>query len=321
MIASTPVARWTWGRDTESTDLTLSCITDLMAAHSILRDHLMASGRAAVHISIPEWGNPKSHLLEVNFSLPIEQHPSQSIEFLYRETQKALHPGLIGSVDARVSGEPDEHAFLLRASADEGFITVELITYSDIWMRHDLRGNAQPDSYAANAPRLSRALQRLAETLDSDTDPEDPTYFGKPTETGVENFYDRDGHASDVWSSFEMPYRKQPFHHAPAFDASYKRTSGGEVQYVAVSNSHGVVLGYVWASDAEAAASFEPRDSAGEEGFKVGYIWLERLNAAYTRGLSPSQALTELTRQPEFDKPRSLDLASLREIASEDLPA
>ncbi|MEU9036490.1 hypothetical protein AB0D45_16515 [Streptomyces sp. NPDC048352] len=92
------------------------------------------------------------------------------------------------------------------------------------------------------------------------------------------------------------------------------------MQYVAVSNAHGVVLGYVWTSDAEAAASFEPRDAAGEEAFTVGHLYLERLSAACARGLSPSQALAELTAQMGTGKPRRVDLASLRELAGEDRP-
>ncbi|MBT2399445.1 hypothetical protein J7E89_26655 [Streptomyces sp. ISL-100] len=84
-----------------------------------------------------------------------------------------------------------------------------------------------------------------------------------------------------------------------------------------MSSAHGV-LGYLWASDAEEAASFEPRDDALEEGYKTGLLWLDRLHSAYSRGLSPSRALTELAGSTGADRPGSMDLASLRELASED---
>ncbi|MEU9036491.1 hypothetical protein AB0D45_16520 [Streptomyces sp. NPDC048352] len=235
MIASTAVARWTWGRDSETADLVSSCLADLAAAHSALAEHQMARGEPVVHLSVPEWGNPQNRLFEDEVRLPEGRNTSQ-VERLCGVVRGALRPGRIGSVDAHVycsgtrdgeAGGPEERTFLLSASAFEGFVTVELITYSDIWMSHDLRGRAQPDVYAANAPRLSAALQGLAEALGSETDPEDPTYFGKATETGVENFFDSDSRASDVWSSFEIPYRKRRFHHTAVSDVTYKRSAEG----------------------------------------------------------------------------------------------
>lgn len=332
MIASTPVARWTWGRDTETADSVLSCLTDLVAAYSILADQRLAVGGATLHLVVPEWGSPQNYLFEGDLELPVGRAAQQSVELLAREVREALRPGRTGSVDAHVicSGMRDgegsgleEGMFLLGASAFDGFVTVELVTYSDIWMSHDLRGNAQPTLHDANAPRLTAALQGLAEVLDSETDPEDPTYFGKATETGVENFFSSDGRASDVWSSFEIPYRKRVFRHIAVFEAAYKRSAIGPVQYVPLSNVHDVVVGYAWASDAEGAASFEPRDAVGEEGIEAGHLWLERLNAAYARGLSPSHALAELTElagRAKGEESRTLDLTALRELASEDRP-
>lgn len=234
MIASTPVARWTWGRDTETADSVLSCLTDLVAAYSILADHRLAVGGATVHLSVPEWGSPQNYLFEGDLKLPVGRDAGKSVGLLAREVREALRPGRPGSVDAQVicSGMRDGEAsgleegmFLLGASAFDGFVTVELITYSDIWMSHDLRGNAQPALREANAPRLEAALRGFAEVLDSETDPEDSTYFGKATETGVENFFGSDGRAADVWSSYEIPYQKRAFRHTTAFDAAYKRSA------------------------------------------------------------------------------------------------
>ncbi|MGW1643231.1 hypothetical protein [Streptomyces lavendulae] len=329
MIASTPVARWTWGRDTDTADSILSCLTDLVAAHTVLVDHRLAVGETTVHLAVPEWGSPQNYLFKGDLTLPAERKEEQTAELLARQIRQAVRPGRIGSIDAQAicSGMRDGETtgletgmFLLGASAFDGFVTIELITYSDIWMSHNLKGHPQPTLRDANAPRLSAALLELAEVLDSETDPEEPTYFGKATETGVENFFGSDGRASDVWASYEIPYRKRAFRNAPAFDAVYKRSANGPVQCIPVSNSHEVVLGYAWASDGEGAASFEPRDAVGEEGIKAGHLWLERLNAAYARGLSPSQALAELTGRMTDDAPWTLDLTSLRELASEEPP-
>ncbi|MFE3766259.1 hypothetical protein ACFXPI_31395 [Streptomyces sp. NPDC059104] len=214
MIASTPVARWTWGRDTDTADSILSCVTDLVAAHSVLADHRLAVGATTVHLAVPGWGRPQSYLFEGDLTLPAGRDEEQSAELIARQIRQALRPGRIGSVDAQAicSGMRDGETsglekgmFFLGASAFDGFVTVELITYSDIWMSHDLKGHPQPALRDANAPRLSAALRDLARTLDSDTDPEEPTYFGKATETGVENFFGRDGHASDAWASYERP--------------------------------------------------------------------------------------------------------------------
>ncbi|MEU0838034.1 hypothetical protein ABZ370_00980 [Streptomyces sp. NPDC005962] len=107
------------------------------------------------------------------------------------------------------------------------------------------------------------------------------------------------------------------FMHAPGFDLiGYKRDADGEVQYVPVRSEH-QVLGYLWASDAENAASFEPRDVGNEDVHKEGLKWLDRLRSAYDRGLSPSQALAELADLSEADEPGTCDLVSLRRLTNE----
>jgi hypothetical protein len=206
----------------------------------------------------------------------------------------------------------------LGASAFVDYVSTDLVTFSDVWMPYDLKGRAQPAVHAANAPHMAAALRDLSEALDSETDPDDPTWFGKPTETGIDSYFDNDGTAADVWSRFEIPYRYDEFTHAPGFGRiGYGRSADGEVQYVPVHGKHGV-LGYLWASDTENAASFEPRDVGDEESYAVGRQWLDRLRSAHDRGLSPSQALAELAGLTASNRPGTLDLASLRDIASEE---
>ncbi|WP_244176907.1 hypothetical protein [Streptomyces albus] len=207
-----------------------------------------------------------------------------------------------------------EGLFSLRVSAFLNYTGVSLETFSDAWMPHDLKGRAQPAVHATNAPRLAAALRDLSEALDSEIEPEDPTYFGEPTETGVANRLRTDSTPWDVWAGFEISARTEIFRHTPTFQPGYRRTADGEVQYVPVHGEHGV-LGYLWASDAANAASFEPRDAADEEGRQAGLMWLDRLNSAYERGLAPSQALAELTGLPANNQPNRLDLTYLRELA------
>lgn len=185
--------------------------------------------------------------------------------------------------------------FDLTAFVDPSFATVDLVTYSDAWMPDDLRGRAQSAIYEANAPRLESVLAELTDVLGSDMDPEDPTYFGTPTETGVVPHVDQDGTPSDSCSRYEVARRYEQFTHAPGFGhIGYRRSASGEVRYVPVTDDCGV-LGYPWASESEPAASFEPLDLDDDERYRTALAWLDRLRSASDRGLSPCRALTELT--------------------------
>ncbi|WP_432587660.1 hypothetical protein ABVG11_20185 [Streptomyces sp. HD1123-B1] len=325
MIASTPVARWAWGRDDDTADDLVLCLRDILIAHSVLSRQGFASGTPKVRVSVKEAGTSHIDLFEDSLTVVGRHDWGEAAEELAHEIRAGLRPGEIGGVSADIdcagtvlgsAGEVHQEIFRLGADASAGFVTVDLTTFTDIWMAYDLKGRPQPAVYAANAPRLAAALRDLAEALDDETTPDDPTYFGKPTETGVDNRFEPDGTASDVWSRFEIPTRTRVFRHTPPFRAGYRRTADGDVQYVPVHNEHGVLLGYLWASDAESAASYEPREAADEEGRQAGLVWLDRLASAYDRGLSPSQALAEL--MPGLLEVNVLDLVSLRERAGED---
>lgn len=337
MITTTPVARWTWGRDDEAADGLVLCLRDVLGAYAALSARRLALGAPKVRLKVPESGSPKNHLFEGEL-VPSEGHdPEEAATRLADEVRAALRPGEIGSVEADITctgvlidGEGreirQERLFLLGAAAYRDYVTTDLVTFSDAWMPYDLVGRAQADVHAANAPRLEAALRDLAEALGEETDPDDPTYFGRPTETGVDNFFEPDGSPSDVWSRFEIPRRTEVFRHAPVFDsAGYKRSGAGQVQYVPVVADHGGVLGYLWASDADTAASFEPRDAADEEGRKAGLVWLDRLHESYERGLTPAQALAVCAalpsdpvagHVPRNTEPQTTTLDDLREAAT-----
>lgn len=335
MIATTPVARWTWGREHREEDNVVACLHALLTAHAVLNTHELMVGTPVVSVSVLEAGKSNSYLFRGDIELDATSPVADVARRLAGRIEAALRPGEVGSVyaDAKSDGVVisegsegralrEEKLFRLGASALLDYVSVELVTYNDVWLPYDLEGRPQPAVFGLNAPRLSAALRDVSEALDSETDPDDATYFGKPNETGVENYFEDDGTASDVWSRFEIPYRYEEFTHAPGFGRiGYARTAEGQVQYVPVRSDSGM-LGHLWASDTENAASFEPRDVGDEEAYKAGLLWLERLRSAYDRGLTPSAALAELARLPDENgsgqveatgRPRLASLSDLRE--------
>ncbi|WP_239694812.1 hypothetical protein [Streptomyces sp. DvalAA-19] len=298
-----------------------------MAAWSVLTEHQLFVGPPSISVSVHEAGKSNSHLFQGRLRPDVATGASDAASRLAEQVEAALAPGDIGAVHAEAEGigavvtgdraTREERLFLLGASAVLDYVSTELVTFSDAWMPYDLKGQPQAAVHKANAPRLSAALQALSGTLDSEIDPDEATCFAKPTEFGVDNYLEDDGTASDVWSSFEVPYRYSKFTHAPGFGRiGYKRSTEGPVYYVPVLGSHGV-LGYLWASDAGEAASFEPRDVSDDESYKTGLMWLDRLRDAHDQGLSPTEALTELTSGLEPGKPQTIELAALREMTHE----
>ncbi|MEV7024158.1 pentapeptide repeat-containing protein [Kitasatospora sp. NPDC093558] len=320
MIASTPVARWTWGDYIEGEDQILRCLTDLLAAKAVLAAHRLVVGEPRIRLTVSESGKPRETLYEG------ELPANGTAEELAAEVRAAMRPGPIGSAGTTIvttgmvlgpEGEVrTEGLFLLSTSTYTDFAAVALMTYSDAWMPFDLRGRPQPAVHEANAPRLAAALAELTDALGSEMDPEDPTYFGTPTATGVNPHFDRAGVPSDTWSRFELLRRYGSFTHAPGFGHSdYRRTVDGDVRYVPIADDHGT-LGYLWASDAEDGASFEPVDVDDEERYRAAHAWLGRLRSAHHRKLSPTQALTELTGRSPENTEGPVALATLRRLAA-----
>ncbi|MER5569641.1 hypothetical protein ABT083_26015 [Streptomyces goshikiensis] len=300
MIASTPVARWSWGETGRETDLVREAVRRFFLALRVLDRYGLAAphgGRVAVVVS---GAGTRSALLRAEFPV--------GAEALAARIEDGLAPGEVGGVDLYAvcdgivetgtgGAEAVEGPFALTTMVCEEYFHVGLTTFCDAWMPFDLRGRAQEAVFAANGPRLASALAEIAEELDVEIDPEDATWFGFPTESGVENHYQDDGSASDVWGSFEIPYRNRIFSQTPRFTAGYGRRASGRVRCVPVLGST-EVLGYLWASDAEGAASFEPCEAADLDGYRAGLVWLDRLQDAYDRGLSPTAALVELGGNP-----------------------
>ncbi|MEV6073446.1 hypothetical protein AB0L82_43450 [Nocardia sp. NPDC052001] len=91
----------------------------------------------------------------------------------------------------------------LTTDAYRDYITTSVVAFSDSWMQYDLMGRAQPDLYSVNRPRLAAVLNAISEVLNSETDPGDPTHFGIPTDSGIENYFNSDGNPSNVWEQYK----------------------------------------------------------------------------------------------------------------------
>ncbi|MFF8929145.1 hypothetical protein ACF1AO_17935 [Streptomyces longwoodensis] len=281
-------------------------------------------------VSVHEAGKKNSYLFRGEIEPPVTDTPVEAAREVARRVHEAMSPGEIGSVYAHIDSPGDvllgddfrrePGLFRLGSSALLGYVGVDLATRTDFWLPYDLKGRPQAEIHAANAPRLSAALRDLSEALDSDTDPDDPTYFAKPNETGAENFFDENGNARDVWGSFELSTRYDVFTHAPGFDRiGYRRTVEGQVTCVPVRTEDGVLIGHLWASDTENAASFEPKDVDDDLTYHAGLLWLERLRAAHDRGLSPSEALADLAAHPTDSDAGRVDASGQRTVLLSEL--
>ncbi|NEB01434.1 type VII secretion system-associated protein [Streptomyces sp. SID13726] len=76
----------------------------------------------------------------------------------------------------------------------------------------------------------------------------------------------------------------------------------GPVRYVVVVNMEGV-LGALFASDPEGAVGFVVREELGHEASNSSGYWRDLRRSAKQRGLTPGQALTEMTQKGGFPFP------------------
>ncbi|WP_234401565.1 hypothetical protein [Thermobifida halotolerans] len=72
-------------------------------------------------------------------------------------------------------------------------------------------------------------------------------------------------------------------------------TAEGPVRYVRVARS-GEILGYLWYSDTEHAAAFEPRRTGGDAPYNAAVAWTDELRRLHRSGLTPSQAAARLAK-------------------------
>ncbi|GEC07195.1 hypothetical protein SSP24_48500 [Streptomyces spinoverrucosus] len=144
MIASTPVARWTWGRDGETTDELVRSLRDLMAAYGVLAAHRFAVGGTDVQVSVSEAGKSNSVLFKRELAVAAASSGStrsaEAVASLVDQVRIGLRAGEIGSVDAHI-----ECSGLVAVGSDEEFPAKRLVRVGSIIVRrfrHRRAGNA-----------------------------------------------------------------------------------------------------------------------------------------------------------------------------------
>ncbi|MGW3041573.1 hypothetical protein ACWC9T_16385 [Kitasatospora sp. NPDC001159] len=75
----------------------------------------------------------------------------------------------------------------------------------------------------------------------------------------------------------------------------YSYSTDKPVEYAAVANDEGDVLGYLWACDADDAAGWVERRAVGPAAAQAAGYWLMKMRSAKSRALLPTQALAELS--------------------------
>ncbi|MFD7106202.1 hypothetical protein [Streptomyces celluloflavus] len=108
----------------------------------------------------------------------------------------------------------------------------------------------------------------------------------------------------------EMESRRIPVHEQDQDGISpltleksgYSFLTESAVRYLPVTLGE-TVLGYLWASEEDDAADYEPRAAAAPAGLDAGLIWGPRLMRAWEEGLTPLQALRRC--RGELDHPEA----------------
>ena len=136
--------------------------------------------------------------------------PGGSLDPLLTRLDGWLAVGPISSVELRGHGEvtlgercmslPDPVVLVL---VNSGFPRVEIQTFVDVWMPHDLAGKPQVSTHRANAPRLRGALEAIA-GLGLDPQFDDATDYAAQDGYELANLTDGDGEPADVLATRQL---------------------------------------------------------------------------------------------------------------------
>ncbi|MFK0180204.1 hypothetical protein ACIQVR_30025 [Streptomyces xanthochromogenes] len=214
-----------------------------------------------------------------------------------------------------------EELFLITAHVwADGAGTLALRTFADAWMSHNLRGHQQSEVQRENAPRLKAALTGIAQALEAEVVPGDTTAFGVPSQDGFDDLPEEDPDLLDSWYRFEVPRRTDRLlEQLPDGTAQFDNVTESPVNFFEVARD-GTAIGYLWASESDDAAGYEPRTPMGKAALDAAVEWLGRLSEAKARGLSPTRALHELTSSRADSRGGAVTPGSLRTADSlEDL--
>ncbi|WP_055589965.1 hypothetical protein [Peterkaempfera griseoplana] len=212
MITTSPVARWTWNSTAVTGDETADCVGAALSVLYVLGANRLSGPVRRISVEVGRYGAPRSPLHSGVFELhgnALEENARRIVEEVHAATPR----GPVGTVVTRMDcpgrwydADGTEHRearlFGCGVLATDTFVAVDLVTYGDCWLPHDLTGRPQPEVHTANAPRLAAALDGLAALLHDRTEPDAPTRYGVPTPTGVGNLLGPDGTPDDVWSRY-----------------------------------------------------------------------------------------------------------------------
>lgn len=98
MIASTAVARWTWGREADSDDWTEEAVRTALGTYGVLTRHRLALPDSASTVRISEYGRSRNLLLVQDFQ-PSSLTTDASVHHFLRALENNASPGRIGSID------------------------------------------------------------------------------------------------------------------------------------------------------------------------------------------------------------------------------
>lgn len=309
MITSNPMGDWTWELPS-STDAIRPrrAAETAVAVWNRLAEHGLANPVGRVSLSVRAAGNMGDVRIDSG-NLNLEPEPLAPASDLSRAVDEAesLDGDLLISTRLDCPGfwlesgvrHRVEKLFVIQVDVwKSSLLVVTLETYSDAWLKTDTRDREQPEVYAANAPRLSAALEGISDLLGSAPEPGDPSRYAVPTETGFQDTAIEGPAYDDSWGTFEIPARSGLLRsRIPWSEHEYEETTEHPVRYFTIQRDK-QTLGYLWASVADDAAGYEPRTAAGEAAFEAGSGWLLRLRAAHGQGLTPLSALDWVAQRP-----------------------
>ncbi|MEV6961301.1 hypothetical protein AB0M97_19290 [Streptomyces sp. NPDC051207] len=307
-------------------DPAMRCVQQVLALWASMRASGLAEGDAQADISVR--GKNGGELLLDLKRVPVaaaatDSELSQLVRSVDPEQVRLVTIDLATPGVCLREGKARHAQKMFMISVDawaSGAGTVTLRTFSDAWLSHDLRGHRQTGVQQENAPRLAAALAEITRITGAPIIPSDPTSYATPTMTGFEDLPDEDPDLLDSWYMFEVPRRTDWFlDQLPPGSLHFETQAESPVTFVEVMLG-GRVIGYLWVSDNDDAAGYEPRTPAGDIALDVGKEWLTRLSDAKRRGLSPSEALREFSARRGDSRSGSVVADSPQRVSSlEDL--
>ncbi|MEU1149052.1 hypothetical protein ACFYO9_24145 [Streptomyces sp. NPDC005863] len=311
MITSTPVGDWTWEVTAHDDEIRPTrALQTAAAVWNELAERNLAVPDGKVRV-LARSGDKLRDVRVDESGLLLGSDPLAPQSDLARAVARAemLDGDFVLTIRIECPGRWLEPGFEYRAEKlfvihvevwDGKLLVVTLETYSDAWLTMDTRDREQPELHAANAPRLTAALEGISALLGSSPTPGDENRHAAPSATGFRDLRSEGPAYTDSWGTFEGLNRASLLSaRVPQseYEDEYESITEHPVRYFTVQRE-GRTLGFVWASVGDAAAGYVPRTAAGDEAFDVGAKWLLRLREAHSRGLSPFAALDWLSQQP-----------------------